>query len=428
MKLFIAMHQSFNFNGCFAKVKNQTDPALRLLYGQTSFEEGSERWLAKQLEALDHVQPDIIYHDFGLWSPGWCQYDGSPQCGVREAERLAFLAHYFNRGVEWDKEVLTTYKHFDSGFRDTSTVADWERGGPANLTRPYWQADDAISSSSWSYTEGIGYYSSKQMIHSLIDRVSKNGNMMLNISPTAAGQLPAAQVKVLSDIGVFLGRYGEAVYGTRAWDIYGEGPNRAGGGSFTAPLQGDGRDIRFTRSQDEKVLFGILLGWPQNGKTTIASLGSSRGVNLAGLQRVQFLGDSQGQYVDIIDFTQGADGLAITLPAKPSADQYGYALKLTFADRIPVPQPPRQGATVWPAGDITAATKGVTLELGDFRGVFLAEAGLVGADVAVIRVSKGTKLSVFASSDLSGTASATFVEGEHSVAADSVGSIRIEAA
>ncbi|KAH7034523.1 alpha-L-fucosidase-domain-containing protein [Microdochium trichocladiopsis] len=424
MKLVIAMHQAFNTNGFFGSAQNQTDPAMRLLLGQLSHEEGSERWLAKQLEALEHVKPDMVWNDFSLWSPGWCQDDGSPICGIREAERLTFLAHYFNRGVEWGKEVLTTWKHGDFGFRDTSAVVDYERGGPAGLTRPYWQTDDAISASSWSYTDGIKYHSSKSMIHSLLDRVSKNGNMLLNISPTATGHLPEEQVQILGDIGAFLALNGEAVYETRAWDIYGEGPNRAGGGSFSGPLEGDGRDLRFTRSQDEKVLYATLLGWPEGGKTGIASLGSDRAVSLDGLTSVQFFGAAKGEYVDITDFTQSAAGLNITLPEKPAEEQYGYVLKLTFSERIPIPQP-IDGATIWPAGEITSTTKGVSLEMGEFTGAFLSEAGLEGKDVAVIRVSKGSVAIVYETADFSGIPMRGFVAGEHHVELGSVGAIKL---
>ncbi|KXJ91869.1 alpha-L-fucosidase-domain-containing protein [Microdochium bolleyi] len=432
MKLVIAMHQAFNTNGFFGAAKNQTDPALRLLLGQLSHEEGSERWLAKQLEALDHVQPDMIWNDFALWQPGSCQDPGSPNgspiCGIREAERLEFLAYYFNRGLEWGQEVLTTYKHTDYGFRDTSAVGDWERGGPANITRPYWQTDDAISASSWSYTEGIKYYSSKEMIHSLLDRVSKNGNMLLNISPTAAGILPTEQVEILHAIGAYLARNGEAVYGTRAWDIYGEGPNRAGNGTPNRHLVGDGRDIRFTRSQDEKVLYATLLGWPEGGKTSIASLGSNRTVSLDGLTSVQLFGAVAGDYVDVTDYAQEAGGLAITLPQKPAGEeQLGYVLKLTFAERIPVPQP-EEGVTVWPAGEITAATKGVTLEKGDFTGAFLAEAGLKGEDIAVIRVSKGWKATLYDTPDFSGIPMRGFIQGEWYVELGSVAAIKVEPA
>lgn len=433
MKLVIAMHQAFNTQGFFGAVKNQTDPALRLLFGQLSHEEGSERWLAKQNEAIDHVQPDMVWNDFALWQPGNCQDAASPNsspiCGIREAERLQFLAHYFNRGVEWGKEVLTTYKQSDYGLRDTSAVADWERGGPANLTRPYWQTDDSLSSNTWSYTIGIKYYTMKEMLHSLLDRVSKNGNMLLNIMPTAAGVLPVEQVEILHGIGAYLKRNGEAVYGTRAWDIYGEGPNRAGNGTPNRHLVGNGSDIRFTRSQDEKVLYATLLGWPTDSKTSIASLGSNRTVSLDGLEKVELFSATPGQYIDITEYKQEAGGLAITLPQKPSdeEEQLGYVLKLTFAERIPVPQPV-QGITVWPAGEITAATKGVTLDKGEFSGAFLKEAGLKGEDIAVIRVSKGWKAILYDTADFSGIPTIGFIEGESQVKLGSVAAIKVIAA
>ncbi|KAG9256842.1 alpha-L-fucosidase-domain-containing protein [Emericellopsis atlantica] len=421
MKLVIAMHQAFNVNGFFAHAPQQDDPSLRRLLGQVSREEGDKRWLEKQLEVLDHVQPDMIWNDFALDSPGYCQGD-SDHCSIGEDERLTFLAHYFNRGVEWDKDVLTTYKHFDDGFHDTSAVADWERGGPAELTRPYWQTDEAISATSWSYTEGISYYSIQSMLHSLLDRVSKNGNMLLNISPTAVGVIPQEQEDVLRAIGDYLGRYGESVYGTRAWDIYGEGPNRAGGGSFTAPLVGNSSDIRFTRNKEDSVLYAAVLGWPEDRKVLIQNLGSDALVSLESLQSVQLLGDEAGQYASA-EWEQTNEALDITLPAQP-AESWAYVLKLTFEQRIPVPQP-KAGASIFSASE--AQGDGVTLGLGDFKRIFMTEAGLAPKKIRSIRVSPGSKATLFANGDLTG-ASTELGSGEHKVEACSVGSIRIESA
>ncbi|KAH7304276.1 alpha-L-fucosidase-domain-containing protein [Stachybotrys elegans] len=417
MKLVVAMHQAFNTNGFFSDAPDQTDPSLQKLYGQLPKNESDELWFEKQREVVDHVQPDMIWNDFSLNSPGYCQGTGY-SCSIEESQRLRYLAYYFNRGVEWNKEVLTTYKHFDSGFRETSAVADWERGGPADITRPYWLTDDAISASSWSYTEGIGYYSSKQMIHSLIDRVSKNGNMLLNISPTAAGLLPAEQERVLLDIGAYLERYGESIYSTRAWDIYGEGPNKAGGGSFTAPLSGNSSDVRFTRNKDGNILYATFLGWPSDGTVFIKTLGADNLVSLAHLQAVQLLGDEAGQYVDISEWAQEDAGLEIALPAQP-LESYAYVVRLTFEESIPVPQLPL-GATVFSSFEADAT--GVSLAQGNFSSVYLTEAGLSPGDIRRMRVSAGAVVKAYVGSDFTGDES-SFSAGDHEVAALALGSL-----
>lgn len=419
MKLVVAMHQAFNTNGFFGFAPEQTDKSLQKLFGQLPKEESDQLWFDKHREMLDRVQPDIIWNDFSLDSPGWCQ-GSSDICAISEEQRLKYLAYYFNRGVEWDKEVLTTYKHFDSGFRDTSAVADWERGGPAEITRPYWLTDDAISASSWSYTEGISYYTSKQMIHSLLDRISKNGNMLLNISPTAAGILPAEQKRVLLNIGKYLARYGEAVYDTRAWDIYGEGPTKAGGGSFTKPMEGNSSDIRFTRNKAEDVLYATVLGWPESGEVAVSSLGSDALVSLSGLQTVQLLGNSAGEYTDITSWNQENDALVIELPEQPQ-ESVAYVLKLSFDSSIPVPQP-AIGATVFAATEATG--KGVTLGEGEFKADFVTEAGIPPKDIRFLRVSKDTVATVYSSEDLSGD-STNYKAGEHVLDAGSVGSISL---
>ncbi|KAH7245465.1 alpha-L-fucosidase-domain-containing protein [Fusarium tricinctum] len=419
MKLVVAMHQAYNYNGFYQWAPQTNDTSLQKLLGQLPRKESDKLWLDKHREMLDHVQPDIIWNDFSLNSPGECGSFEGP-CGVAEQTRLDFLAYYFNRGVEWGKEVVTTYKHHDFGFRLTSAVNDYERGGPANITRPYWLTDDAISASSWSYTVGIKYYTSKAMVHSLLDRISKGGNMLLNISPTAAGVLPVEQVKVLHDIGDFLGRFGEAVYGTRAWDVYGEGPNQVTGGSFTAPLLGNSSDIRFTRNKEGNTLYVSVLGWPENNNVSIDVLGSDAAVELKTLKSIELLGDKPGQYKKVAKWEQTKGSLDISLPAQP-IESFAYVLKLKFDKMIPVPQPKR-GAAVFSAKSATG--HGVTLGLGSFNKVFLTEAGLKPQDVRFIRVSAGTKVTVYSKGDLSGDGK-QLKAGEHSVMKGSIGSIAI---
>ncbi|KAG5659820.1 hypothetical protein KAF25_002379 [Fusarium avenaceum] len=418
MKLVVAMHQAYNYNGFYQWAPQTNDTSLQKLLGQLPRKQSDKLWFDKHREMLDHVQPDIIWNDFSLNSPGECGSFEGP-CAVDEQTRLDFLAYYFNRGVEWGKEVVTTYKHHDFGFRLTSAVNDYERGGPANITRPYWLTDDAISASSWSYTVGIKYYTSKAMVHSLLDRVSKGGNMLLNISPTAAGVLPAEQVKVLNDIGDFLGRFGEAVYSTRAWDVYGEGPNQVTGGSFTAPLLGNSSDIRFTRNKEGNTLYVSVLGWSEDNNVSIDVLGSDAVANLKTLKSIELLGDKPGQY-EAAKWEQTKDSLDISLPAKPT-ESFAYVLKLKFDKMIPVPQP-KHGAAVFSANSATG--HGVTLGLGSFNNVFLTEAGLKPEDIRFIRVSAGTKLTVYSKGDLSGNGK-QLEAGEHSVKKGSVGSIDI---
>jgi alpha-L-fucosidase len=337
LKLLVSMHHAFNYNGFFDFAPPQTDPSPRKLYGRLPRDQEDALWLAKLKEVVDRARPDILWQDFSLDSPGYC-FNSGP-CAVGERQRLEFLAYYYNQAERWGKDVVATYKHFDHGFTNKGQVEDYERGGPASTVYPYWLTDDAISSSSWSYTDGIGYYSSTQMIHALIDRVSKNGNMLLNISPTLEGTLPTEQRAVLADIGTYLRRVGQSIYATRAWDAYGEGPTKMGGGSFVAPKVGTARDIRFTRDKARRVLYATVLAWP--GTTLDITTLSSGRIDLTGLRRVELLGDATP-----LTHTQDTGGLRVTMPAAKPYESPAYVVKLTFADRIPV-LGPETGASVF---------------------------------------------------------------------------------
>ena len=166
------------------------------------------------------------------------------------------------------------------------------------------------------------------MLHSFIDRVSKNGNMLLNIAPMADGTIPQGQKDILLGIGDHLKRFGESIYATRAWTAYGEGPTKMGGGSFTRPTAGTAQDIRFTRDKANRVLYATVLGWP-GSSLTIKTLGSDR-IDL----RVADLGEAARHHRRHLHGlpppTQDASGLTVTLPSSAPYSADAYVLKLTL--------------------------------------------------------------------------------------------------
>jgi len=319
MRIILSMHHAYNITGYYEAVPPQSDPKLKMLFGQQGIEENEAFWLAKHKEIIDKYKPDIIYQDFNLHV-------------ISQSVLLNFLSYYYNKAADWNKEVVATFK---DGLKTKYAVLDYERGGPPDITDNYWLTDDAISSSSWSYTDGIRYYSKQQILHAFLDRISKNGNMLLNISPKADGTIPQEQNDVLLDMGAWLKKYGEAVYATRAWEKYGEGPTKmgAGHGVMTAPMQGTAKDIRYTRSKDNKTLYAILLGWEKGQKEIeLTSLSLDR-IDCKDLQSVELINGETGKYIPL-SFKQDEIGLIVSLPER-SFEELAYVLKLNFRTKIP---------------------------------------------------------------------------------------------
>ncbi|WP_449600262.1 alpha-L-fucosidase [Paenibacillus sp. Marseille-Q9583] len=316
MKTIVSNHHAYNYNGFYKAVPPQEDPSLQKLYGQLPKEELDQLWYDKLNELVVNYDPDIIWHDFDVNKVG-------------ESQRLKFLSEYYNRAKQQNKEVVVTYKRHDlDAFRD-GEVIDYERGGPADITDNYWLTDDSVSSSSWSYTDGMSYYSLRALIHSLIDRVSKNGNLLLNISPMADGSIPQEQKDILMGMGRWLEKYGEAIYSTRAWSTFGEGPTPMNGEIYAEPHEGNEKDIRFTRNKAEDTLYAIGLGWPQDNKMKISKL-SKYTFDTAQLKKVSLVDGEE------LTWKQDTTGLMIDLPATiPAESAQAYAVKLEFEQQIP---------------------------------------------------------------------------------------------
>ncbi|MGW0845297.1 alpha-L-fucosidase [Streptomyces sp. NPDC002787] len=381
LKLLVAMHHAYNYTGYFEYAPPQSDPSLKKLYGQLSPEEENQLWYDKLKEVVDRSRPDILWQDWRLDH-------------VDETQRLNFLSYYFNQANKWGKEVVATYK---DGLNSHGSVFDYERGGPADLTAPYWLTDDSISNTSWCYTEGIGYYSLAQMLHSFIDRVSKNGNMLLNIAPQADGTIPRGQRDLLLGIGDYLKRFGESIYGTRAWTAYGEGPTKMGGGSFTRPTAGTAQDVRYTRNKAGTILYATVLGWP-GGSLTLRTLTSDR-IDLDSLSSVELLDATAGTYIDLATPTQDATGLKVTLPSSAPFEAPAYVLKLRFSGRIPTLRP-LTGVLVFEHARFSGDS--AVLALGTYPAEQLTLSGMPPGTLSSLKLAPGYQMVGYSGDDFTG--------------------------
>jgi alpha-L-fucosidase len=214
--------------------------------------EFTDLWLGKLKEVIDKYQPDLMWFDGSLDRMG-------------EGNVLDFFAYYFNRERHWGKKVEVLFKGWD--VPPGVAINDLELGREEDLTRHLWITDTSVDDQgAWSYAKEAGYKSVNTLVDNLIDRVSKNGLLLLNVGPKADGTIPEEAREGLLGIGRWLQVNGEAIYGTMPWFIYGEGPTDMEGGAYTEfdddedASEYTGQDIRFTIK--DNVLYAICLDWP----------------------------------------------------------------------------------------------------------------------------------------------------------------------
>jgi alpha-L-fucosidase len=165
----------------------------------------------------------------------------------------------------------------------------------------------------------------------LVDIVSKNGNLLLNVVLRPDGSLDPEVEAMLRQLAGWTVVNGEAIYGTRPWLVYGEGEVKARGGAFKENFHYSARDIRFTTKG--KTLYAIALGWPQDGKIVVKSLAKTGDASVNNIKRVKLLG-CRGS----LKFSQTAAGLIVELPAQKISD-LTCSLKITGGNLKPVTPP-----------------------------------------------------------------------------------------
>ncbi len=333
----ISDHSSFHFVFIPALTgSDQYDPKWANFYNVADRSDAARvkfmhDWVAKRIETIEKYRPDMLWFDMNTdhaWDP----------------LKIRVASYYFNRARQWGKEVGISAKQ---SAWVSGQIMDYEREGraPMELTDWVWQPDDPITNK-FGYVEEQKPYPADQFVWKIIENVSKNGNLLLNISPRADGTIPQEQQDVLLAIGKWLEVNGEAIYSTRPWIKYGEGPaadaaaetmakaraagfvGRLNGQNQGGPLVGGGglprkgytpQDIRFTTHGD--TLYATVMKWPGE-ETVITSLAGGKPAQEK-IEKVELLG-----HAGALAFTQDATGLHVRFPTEKPCE-FAYVLKIT---------------------------------------------------------------------------------------------------
>jgi alpha-L-fucosidase len=315
LKFGVSSHRAFNWRYyTFSDAFDANNPDYCKLYGVPHPEEAPTSydfildWYARTRELVDRFSPDVLWFDFGWHSDEF------------EPWRPRVVAYYYNHALANGYEPVLQYK---DALPEGVAVLDIERGKLDDIRQHYWQTDTSVSYRTWCYIEDDEFRTATTIVHDLVDIVSKNGNLLLNVGPRPDGTIPQEVVELLEEVGNWLEVNGEAIYGTRPWHTYGEGPTRIAAGKMTerenAPLTAE--DIRFTTKDSN--LYAICPQWPGQ-EIRIRSLGPHSSVSSNRIAQVSMLGSQEP-----LSWSQDENGLCIATPSvKPCLRAFSFRISL----------------------------------------------------------------------------------------------------
>jgi alpha-L-fucosidase len=280
-----------------------------------------ERYFARTVELIDRYEPDMVYFDDHR-----LPLDPVSDVGLRIA------AHFYNRNMQrhgGKLEAVLTGKVLNEQQRKCM-VWDIERGVATDVMPLPWQTDTCIGE--WHYSRSVythhGYKSAQMVAQMLVDIVSKNGNLMLNVPLPGSGAPDDDELMFVADFGRWMNANSRAIYASRPWAVFGEGPSTQAQAPLRAQGFNEGRnkpytgeDIRFVQKGGK--LYAFALAWPENGTLTIKSLGTGAPHAAGQVERVELFGASAP-----LEFTRSADGVAVKLPERRPGD-YVYTFEIS---------------------------------------------------------------------------------------------------
>lgn len=282
-------------------------------YPDADFE---QRWFDILKESADKYNPDLYWFDMGLEL-------------LSDNIRKKAFAYLLNHAQEKDQDIGLTYKiKYDVCIPPSTGILDYEKGRSTGLRADAWLSDTPLGG--WFYNTRPSR-SPEAIVEILCDVVSKNGCLLLDVSPKADGTIPEDQVATLKGIGEWLDMNGEAIYNTRPWVIDGEGPTTLSkDGHFNENWEAiyTDKDIRFTRSKDNNTLYVIVLDRPTEGEIVSRMMSTINPYFTREIEEVSLLGTDEK-----IDHKLDVYGLELSFPeSHPGKHAFCYKLKLKPED------------------------------------------------------------------------------------------------
>ena len=271
-----------------------------------------QMWYERIKELVDNYHPDLLYSDGGV-------------VFGNEVGR-SMIAHLYNSDAQrhgGKTEAIYNCKQKSEG----RWVEDLERGIMPKIEPYPWQTDTSIGD--WYYNRNWKFRPVSWVIHMLVDNVSKNGNLLLNVVQRPDGSLDPEVEQMLEQLAVWNAIHSEAIFGTRPWLVYGESAVKVKGGNFKEDFKYNASEIRFTTKGE--ALYAIALGWPEDGQIVVRSLAKPAGEKGNNITGISLLG-----YEGKIAWKQTAESLVVTLPAK-KISEFTAALKITGGDLKNIP-------------------------------------------------------------------------------------------
>lgn len=297
------------------------DPAYQDFYG-TPHEitdphspEHVENWYQRSKDMIQSYQPDLLWFDLGFSNPEY------------EEHRKKLLAEYYNQAAKNDQGVVLNYKNISfKPIPDGAAVLDVESGRLDRIRKLPWQTDMSLGGWRWSYNDDWQTMPADKLIGDLIDIVSKNGSLLLNVAPDVSGNISQDQIDVLMELGAWLKENGEGIYETRPFTVFGQGPTNA-----KLVLHGNhkdksytSKDIRYTRKG--QTIYAYILDWPEDKKSIqLNAFGSEQQIVIDAIERVSLISnDAQ------LNWQQSEDFLNIELPSQRPG-KYAIGIKIELA-------------------------------------------------------------------------------------------------
>ncbi|NLR77138.1 alpha-L-fucosidase [Chitinophaga eiseniae] len=277
------------------------------------------KFLNRTIDLIDKYGPELVYFDDNAL-PLWPISDAG----------LKIAAHLYNTSIKKHGKLQAALfgKRLNEQQRKCM-IWDIERGQSNQIEPLPWQTDTCIGG--WHYDRRLfdnkGYKSAKTVVHTLVDVVSKNGNLLLNIPVRGDGTIDSEERAVVEQVAAWMQVNSEAIYSTRPWKVFGEGPAMESVAALNAQGFNEGKgqpfvaeDIRFTTKG--KTLYAVMLGWPANNEISVKALAAN---DQAGkVSQVSLLGN------DRLNFRQTAEGLKVQLPENPPCKE-AFVLKIEGA-------------------------------------------------------------------------------------------------